>query len=131
MSEKNYYLIDASKQPLGRIATKVASLLTGKNLVNFRPNIVPQNIVIVTNASKIYLSGTKNDSKRYQRYSGYHGGLKTETFKELKSENPQKLICHAVLGMLPKNRLRSEVMKNLKIYLDENHNQQKENIIEE
>jgi len=131
MEKYNYYLIDAGKKPLGRIATQAAVLLRGKNLINFQPNIVPKNIVIVINADKIYLSGTKNDSKRYHQYSGFHGGIKTKTFKELKSENPKKLINQTISGMLPNNRLKSEVIKNLKIFLDENHSYQKESIIKE
>lgn len=131
MNLNKYYLINASEKPLGRIATRAAFLLQGKNSVNWKPNAVADNIVIVTNASKVFLSGTKTDSKRYYHYSGYHGGLKTETFSELKEKNPQKLISHAIEGMLPKNRLRSALIKNLKIFLDENHSYQKEDVIKE
>lgn len=131
MEKYKYYLIDASKKPLGRIATRVATLLQGKNQVHYQPNALANNIVIVINAEKIYLTGRKNDSKRYQRYSGYHGGIKTETFSNLKKKNPEKLISHAVEGMLPKNRLKSKLIKNLKITLAENHRYQKEKLIKE
>lgn len=131
MEKPKYYLLDASKKPLGRIATRAAFLLQGKNRAEFQPNVVAKHIIIIINAGKVYLSGTKNDSKQYYRYSGYHGGLKTETFSELKRENPVKIISHAVEGMLPKNRLKSILIKNLKIVLTENHPYTKEELIKE
>lgn len=131
MNKNNYYLIDASKNPLGRVATRAAFILQGKNSPHWQANQIAKNIVIIINASKVYLTGTKADSKQYQRYSGYHGGLKTETFSLLKKDRPEKIISHAVEGMLPKNRLQRTVMKNLKIYLNENHPHQKEEIIKE
>ena len=120
-SKTKYYLVDASKKPLGRFATKVAYLLRGKNSPAYRPNVLPNIIVIVINAKGTYLSGNKNSSKQYFKYSGYHGGIKTTTFSTLQKDNPVAIVRHAVRGMLPDNRMRDKLMKNLKIYPDSNH----------
>lgn len=131
MNEKKYYLIDASLKPLGRTATRVANLLRNKNSASYKPNVIPQNIVIVVNAGKVFLTGTKELSKRYYHYSGYHGGLKTKTFSELKEKNPCDIVRKAVLGMLPKNRLQDQIIKNLKVFADENHSFSKFEIIKD
>ena len=83
---KKYYIIDASKSPLGRIATQAAVLLRGKNQPTFAAHINPNQVVIITNADSVYLTGTKEESKRYYRHSGYPGGIKETTFKELKEK---------------------------------------------
>jgi len=131
MKKSNYYLIDASKQPLGRIATKVAVLLRGKSNPNFRPNVLSNNVVIVINAAAVRLSGSKSLSKIYTRYTGFPGGIKTQTFSTLRKSNPAAILRHAVRGMLPKNRLTSAWLSNLKIITDNNHPYNKgEKIIE-
>ena len=128
--EKKYYLIDASKQPLGRMATVASILLRDKISANYISNKCPNNIVIIINAANIYLTGNKSISKTYNRYTGFHGGVKTKDFFQLSKENPKKLIEKAVKGMLPKNRLIKNLMANLKIYDSKNHQYKKEQIIE-
>lgn len=122
MNDMSYYIIDASKVALGRFSTKVADILRGKNSVDFRPNIVPKNVVIVINASSVFLSASKELSKEYNSYSGYHGGLKTKKFLELKNQKPDLIIKNAVKGMLPKNKLQNVFLKNLKVFSGNNHN---------
>jgi large subunit ribosomal protein L13 len=130
MNDKKYYVIDAKAKPLGRISTKVASLLMGKNDPNFAPNVVPNNIVVVINAKDVYLTGTKELSKRYFHHSGFHGGIKEKSFSELKKNNPTEIIIKAVRGMIPRNRLAKDTLKNLKIFVDGTHPFSKENIVE-
>ena len=118
MEAKKYYLIDASKKPLGRVASKVAILLLGKNSVDFKKNLPANNIVVIVNTDNIYLSGSKSLSKQYFKYSGYHGGIKIKNYSEL---NPSEVIKKAIYGMLPDNKLRKEMMKNLKIFPSNEH----------
>ncbi len=121
IEKEKYYLVDASKDTLGRISTKIAVLLTGKNSVNYRPNIIANNVVVVINADNVHLSGTKELSKQYFRHSGFHGGIKITNFSRLKKEKPEELIRKAVKGMLPKNRLQLKIIKNLKIFAANQH----------
>ncbi|MFA6423283.1 MAG: 50S ribosomal protein L13 [Patescibacteria group bacterium] len=115
MAENNKTIeIDAAGQVLGRLATEVASLLRGKNLVDFAPNKLSGVKVVIKNAEKIRLTGNKIEDKKYQRHTGYIGNLKTKTLKVM-IEKPEFVINHAVSGMLPKNRLQKEWMKNLTI----------------
>jgi len=125
----HYYLIDASKYPLGRLATRISVLLRGKNSVDFKPNVFADNIVIVINASGIKLTGNKVSSKIYTRYTGFHGGIKNVSFSTLRKKNPQKIIREAVRGMLPKNRLTSKWLKNLKVYASGDHSFKKEKLL--
>jgi len=125
---KKYYLLDAKDKPLGRISTVAASLLRGKNNPNFAPNIISNNIVIIINANSVYLTGTKELSKCYYHHSGFHGGIKEISFSELKKKNPKEIIQKSIYGMLPKNRLTKEILKNLKIFDDNNHSFEKEMI---
>lgn len=118
MEKKKFYLIDAAKKPLGRLATKVAVLLLGKNSADFKKNALAKNIVIIINAKNIYLTGNKSSSKQYFRYTGYHGGIKSKKFTEV---TPSEAIKRAVYGMLPDNKLRKEMMKNLKIFPGKEH----------
>lgn len=100
---------------LGRIATKVAVALRGKDRPEFRPNVVLDVKVVVKNASKIVVTGKKMEQKVYQRHTGYLGHLKTVTLKEKMTKNPSDVLRGAVFGMLPKNKLRDKWIKNLKI----------------
>ncbi|MCX6812703.1 MAG: 50S ribosomal protein L13 [Candidatus Berkelbacteria bacterium] len=127
--EEKIYLIDASARPLGRMATEIAELLRGKNLPSFRPNVLPNAVVVVINAEKVFLSGNKESSKQYFSYSGFHGGIKMKKFSELKKSDPKEIIRKAVWGMLPKNKLQTEFIKKLKIFLDANHPYDKEKVI--
>jgi len=125
-----YYLIDASTQPLGRIATRAAVFLMGKNDPNFAPNIVANNIVIITNSDKLYLTGAKELSKKYYRHSGHPGGIKERDFADMKKNDSTEIIQKAIRGMIPHNRLESELLKHLKIFKGSEHTFTKEKIEE-
>lgn len=107
--------IDATGQVLGRLSTQIANILRGKDKPSFRPYIIVGDKVLVINASKIVLTGKKVEQKIYQRHTGYLGHLKTVTTKELMQKNPAKVLEKSVYGMLPKNKLRDQIMKNLEI----------------
>jgi large subunit ribosomal protein L13 len=115
MPNRQLHKIDATDQPLGRLASRVATLLRGKHKPSFVYNIDNGDFVHVENASKIKLTGKKLDQKKYYHHSGYPGGLKTKTLKELFEKNPAEVLKRAVYNMLPKNKLRKEMMKRLKI----------------
>lgn len=113
------YKIDAAGNRLGRLASEIAVLLRGKNKADFLPYKFSNNQVIVFNTSKMIVSGKKYTDKNYYRHSGYLGGIRSKTFKELFESNPNEPLRIAVLGMLPKNKLRAKMIKNLKLYTDE------------
>jgi large subunit ribosomal protein L13 len=106
-------IIDAKNKPLGRVASEAAVLLRGKNKPNFSPNKIPPIKVKITNSSKAKLTGSKLNQKKYASYSGYPGGLKYIKMKELFERKPEDIFKKAVWGMLPKNKLRKAVIKNL------------------
>ena len=119
--ERNWVLIDAEGATLGRLATKAAMILRGKNKPQYTPNADTGDFVIIVNADKVVLTGNKADQKRYWRYSGYLGGLKFESFREAMAKHPERVIEHAVKGMLPKTTLgRAQGMK-LKVYAGPEH----------
>ena len=107
------YKIDATNKILGRLATEVAVLLRGKNDPRFNPANFTPNQVLVYNTDKIKVTGRKEIQKLYRSHSGYPGALKEETFENLRKRDSRQTLRHAVLGMLPKNRLRSKIIKNL------------------
>lgn len=113
--KRETYTIDAKNRILGRLATEIAVLLRGKNKVEFSPNKDIGGFVVVKNADKIKVTGRKIDQKVYYRHSGYLGGLKETPLKKLLKENPEEVLRNAVWGMLPKNKLRSEMIKRLKL----------------
>jgi large subunit ribosomal protein L13 len=112
---KKIYTIDASNRVLGRLAVQVAALLRGKNDPGYLPYIDIGNIVIVKNIKKIKITGKKSDQKKYYHHSGYLGGLKTTPYKKLFEKNPSEVLRKAVWGMMPKNSLRENQIKKLKI----------------
>ena len=118
---REWYVIDASGCVLGRLATLVASRLKGKHKPIYTPHVDTGDHVIVINASKVTLTGKKWDEKTYYRHSGYMGGLKSITAKELLEKRPGDLVVHAVRGMLPKNRLGRQMLKKLKVYGGADH----------
>ena len=119
--ERNWVLIDAEGATLGRLATKAAMILRGKNKPQYTPNADTGDFVVIVNADKVVLTGNKADQKRYWRYSGYLGGLKFESFREAMAKHPERVIEHAVKGMLPKTTLgRAQGMK-LKVYAGPEH----------
>ena len=119
--ERNWVLIDAEGATLGRLATKAAMILRGKNKPQYTPNADTVDFVVIVNADKVVLTGNKADQKRYWRYSGYLGGLKFESFREAMAKHPERVVEHAVKGMLPKTTLgRAQGMK-LKVYAGPEH----------
>lgn len=118
------YLINADGKTLGRLATKIATLLIGKRKAVFAPDQISGDQVVVINASKVFVTGQKKTSKIYKHYSGYPGGLKTYTFEDLLERKPTEIITRAVSRMLPKNRLGSEMLRRLRVYAGEAHKQQ-------
>ncbi len=113
--ERQTHIIDAKGRSLGRIATEVATLLRGKQKPGFMVHKDDGDFVVVENASKMKLTGKKENQKRYYRHSGYLGGLKEETISSIESKRPGETLRKAVMGMLPKNRLRSDFIKRLTI----------------
>ena len=118
---RKWYLIDAEGVVLGKIAVCAADLLRGKGKVNFTPNVDCGDFVVIVNASKIKITGGKEEKKKYFRHSWYPGGLKTLTLDEMMAKDPRKVIEHAVSGMLPKNKLAREIFKKLKVYAGDKH----------
>jgi len=116
-----WYVIDATDQVLGRVATKAATILTGKHRPRYAPFLLSGDHVIIVNANKIKLTGEKLDKKVYRWHTLYPGGLKEVGARKVFESKPERLIREAVLGMLPKNKLRKRMVKRLKIYLAEQH----------
>lgn len=123
MSEvkKRWFVVDAKNKILGRLATEVATILMGKNKPLFTPHLDAGDYVIVINADKVILSGKKEKTKNYYRYSGYPGGLKSVTFSKYLKEKPEELFIHSVKGMLPKNRLGRKMLSKLFVYRGDKH----------
>ena len=124
---RSWFVLDASDKVLGRLATKIADRIRGKDKPSFTPHTDGGDYVIVVNAEKVKVTGSKFTDKKYYTHSLYPGGLKTRTFKDLNEKNPEKIIKNAVKGMLPKNKLRKEIIKKLKLFKgpDHDHESQK------
>lgn len=118
---RKWYIVDAEGKTLGRLASQVAKILRGKHKPEFTPHLDVGDFVIVINASKVRLSGKRAEMKEYFHYSGYPGGAKFRSFKELIQTKPEFVIEHAVKGMLPHNRLGRKLIRKLKVYGDSNH----------
>ena len=118
---RDWYLVDAENQVLGRIATTIANVLRGKNKPTYTPSVDTGDFVIVVNAAKIALTGNKLADKTYYSHSGYPGGIKAITAGKLLEKKPEDLIKHAVKGMLPKNKLARHMLSKLKIYSGSEH----------
>ena len=116
-----WYVIDAADQVLGRVATKAATILIGKHRPQYAPFLVSGDHVIILNADKIRLTGEKLDNKVYRWHTQYPGGLREITARKLMQTRPEKAIREAILGMLPKNKLRKRFVKRLKVYLSDQH----------
>ena len=120
-ANKEWVVVDAAGQPLGRMASKVAKILRGKHKTNFTPHVECGDNVIVLNAGQVALSGNKWADKEYIWHTGYPGGQKSLTAEELQKKDSLRLIEHAVRGMLPKNRLGRTILKNLHVYEGSEH----------
>lgn len=114
--ERDWYIVDATNQPLGRMATQIATMLRGKHKPSYTPHIDNGDFIIVINADKVRLTGNKWEQKEYQRYTGYPGGQKTKTARQIKEYKPEFIIENAVRGMLPKNRLGRAMYRKLRVY---------------
>jgi len=119
--DRKWYVVDAKDAVLGRLAVKVATYLRGKNKPVFTPNVDTGDFIIVINADKVRLTGNKQTDKMYYHHSGYIGGIKAKTAKDMLEERPEKIIEEAVWGMLPKNRLGRTMIKKLKVYRGAEH----------
>ncbi len=122
--EKQWLLVDAEGHTLGRLSSKVAKILRGKYKPSFTPHVDCGDNVVIVNAEKIQLSGNKWEDKTYTRYTGYPGGQRSTTARELLEKNPASIIEKAVKGMLPKNKLGAEMFRNLRVYAGTDHDQE-------
>lgn len=118
---KKWYIVDVKGQTLGKAATKIASILRGKDKPSFAPHVDCGDFVVVINAAEIKMSGNKAEQKTYYRHSRYPGGLKKETAAEVLQKKPERVLESAVRGMIPPNKLRSVIVKKLKIYAGSEH----------
>ena len=117
----NWWIVDAADQTLGRLATKIATTLRGKDKPQFTPHVDTGDFVVVLNSNKIKIGGNKASNKIYYRHTGYLGGLKETSYKEMLEKKPDFIIREAVKGMLPKNKLSNKIIKKLKIYGGSEH----------
>ena len=114
--DQKWHLIDAENKTLGRLSSRVSSILMGKNKSQYTPNNDLGDFVVIINAEKIKLTGNKESQKKYFRHSGYPGGLKSTNVQELRKDKPEQIIFKAVKGMLPKNKLADKMISKLKVY---------------
>ena len=117
--ERKWYLVDATDKTLGRLSSKIASVLRGKHKPIFTPHVDCGDYVVVINAEKVKVTGKKLEDKEYKRHSGYPGGLKTVTLEKMLEEKPENVMVHAVKGMLPKGKLGRQMLKKLRVYKGE------------
>ena len=118
---RTWHLVDADGQVLGRMATKVANLLRGKEKAEYTPHVDTGDFVVVINAAKVKLTGKKDAKKTYTRYSGYPGGLKTIPVARVRERHPERLVEHAVAGMISKSKLGRAILTKLKVYAGPEH----------
>lgn len=116
-----WFVVDATDQRLGRLASEVANVLRGKNKPEYTPHMDTGDFVIVINADKVKVTGKKRTQKVYHRHSGRPGGMKTETFAQLQARLPERIVEHAIKGMLPKNSLGRQLFTKLKVYAGGEH----------
>lgn len=121
MVERNWYIVDANGLVLGRLATRIATVLRGKHKAIFSPHLDTGDFVVVINADKVRLTGKKEEQKEYFRHTGYPGGGKFTSVAEMRAKHPERIIEHAVKGMLPKGPLGRQQFKKLKVYTGSDH----------
>ncbi|MBJ95324.1 MAG: 50S ribosomal protein L13 [Rickettsiales bacterium] len=119
--ERKWFVVDAEGQTLGRISTHIAMVLRGRHKAIYTPHVDVGDFVVVINAAKVKVTGSKRKTKKYYNYSGYPGGLRAWTFEDLIEKDPKRVILHAVKGMLPKNRLAAQQLRKLKVYAGSEH----------
>lgn len=120
--QRKWYLVDASEHTLGRLASEVAVILSGKNKPIYSPHVDTGDHVIVTNVEKLVLTGKKLDQKLYRYHTGHPGGLKEITYRDMMLNKPEEVFMHAVKGMLPKNKIGRQMLKKLRVYRGSEHN---------
>ena len=125
--QREWLVVDVAGKPLGRVASRIATLLMGKHKPSYTPHVLSGDYVIVINAEKVELTGKKWDKKVYKRYTGYPGGERFTTAKEMREKHPERLIQLAVKRMLPKNKLGHRMMRNLRVYVGPEHPHQAQN----
>ncbi len=118
---QDWYIIDAKGQTLGRLATQIARLLSGKDKTTYTPHVVGGDVVVVINSPLISVTGQKLTDKIYYHHTGHPGGIREISLRDQLAKNPNKVIEHAVAGMLPKNKLQAQMLKNLKVYASTDH----------
>ena len=119
--ERKWYLVDATDKTLGRLSSKIASMLRGKHKPIFTPHVDCGDYVVVINAEKVKVTKKKLEDKEYKRHSGYPGGLKTVTLEKMLEDKPEDVMIHAVKGMLPKGKLGRQMLKKLRVYKGAEH----------
>lgn len=119
--ERKWYLVDATDKTLGRLSSKIASMLRGKHKPIFTPHVDCGDYVVVIHAEKVKVTGKKLEDKEYKRHSGYPGGLKTVTLEKMLEDKPEDVMIHAVKGMLPKGKLGRQMLKKLRVYKGAEH----------
>ncbi len=118
---KDWLLVDAENEVLGRLASKVAKLLRGKHKPNFTPHVDCGDNIVIINSDKVHLTGNKGDQKEYIRHSGYPGGQRSYTVSQIMAKKPTFIVEKAIKGMLPKNKLGADLFRNLHVYADNKH----------
>lgn len=121
LNARKWHVVDASGKVLGRLAAEIANTLRGKNKPIYTPHLDAGDFVVVVNAEKVVVTGRKETDKRYMTYSGWKGGEKYRSVAEVRAHHPERLIRHAVKGMIPKNRLGDRLLTKLKVYRGESH----------
>lgn len=119
--QRNWYVVDAEGQTLGRLASKIAPILKGKHKAIYTPHLDCGDFVIVVNAERVRVTGRKLDQKFYHRYSGYPGGLTSTNLRDQLATHPERVLQAAIRGMLPKNRLGRQMIRKLKVYAGDSH----------
>ena len=119
--KRDWYLVDAEGQVLGRLATEIAAILRGKNKPEFTPHMDMGDFVVVVNADKIVVTGKKEQQKLYRRHTGYPGGLREVPFERMMEKHPERVLEKAIRGMLPKNTLGRQMYRKLKVYAGPHH----------
>ncbi|MEF9960181.1 MAG: 50S ribosomal protein L13 [Niameybacter sp.] len=128
--ERNWYVIDAQGQTVGRLASQIAAVLRGKNKPTYTPHVDCGDHVIVINADKVVFTGKKLDQKLYRRHSGYAGGLKETKARDMLNTHPERVMMYAVKGMLPKNSLGRQMLTKLRVYAGTEHNHEAQKPVE-
>jgi len=119
--QRKWFLVDAKGQTLGKLATKIANIIRGKNKTIFAPHVDCGDFVVVINAKEIHLTGNKTDKKKYYRHTRYPGGLREETAAEVLIKHPERVLERAIAGMIPTNKLKQDILSKLKVYAGAEH----------